>query len=257
MKTNPICHALKIAILTLCSLSALECWSASFTLNPSADAFVTPGSTGSLSVSNFGAAGALGISAPGSVKGEFQSVMQFNLAGAKSSFDSQFGVGQWTIQSVTLTLSNTAPNNSIFNSTAAGLFTVSWMQNDGWTEGTGTPMSPSPTGITFSTISNFVSVGDEALGTFSYNGATSGSASYSLGLTSGFSSDGSSGGLVSFRFFAADSSVSYLFDSENFQAAGRPILTIVAVPEPAAVALVALGSAVLARRRWSVSRSQR
>jgi hypothetical protein len=258
MNTNPIWSALRIATLALFLLTTLDCWSASFTLNPSADAFVTPGSTGSLSISNFGVAGALGISAPGSPKGEFQSVMQFNLAGAKNSFDSQFGVGQWTIQSVTLTLSNTSPGNAIFNSTTPGQFTVSWMQNDGWTEGNGTPQTPSPTGINFSTISNFVSVGDESLGTFSYNGATSGTASYSLGLTSGFSADASSGNLVSFRFFAADSLVSYLFDSENFtQASGHPVLTIVAVPEPAAVALGIMGLSLLARPGWLSRHKQR
>jgi hypothetical protein len=210
----------------------------------------TGGPTFNLVSNNYGGAGALSIAAPGSPKGEFQSVMMFNFAAAKSSFDAQFGAGQWSIQSVILTVSNAAPNNNIFNSSAAGNFEVSWMQNNSWIEGTGTPNAPALTGISFSTISNFVSAGDESLGAFSYDGATSGRVSYSLNLTPGFSADALSGGLASFRFFAADNSISYLFNSENFQqASGRPILTIVAVPEPAALGLGALGLAVAGCRR--------
>jgi hypothetical protein len=251
MKTNPICNAMKLTTFLLCLLPALQSWSASFTLNPSADAFVTTGGpTFNLVSNNYGGAGALSIAAPGSPKGEFQSVMMFNFATAKSSFDTRFGAGQWSIQSVTLTLSNAAPNNPIFNASAAGQFAISWMQNDSWVEGTGTPNAPSLTGISFSTISNFVSAGDESLGTFSYNGATNGAASYSLNLASGLTADALSGSLASFRFFAADSSVSYLFDSQNFQqASGRPILTIVAVPEPTALALGTLGLAIASCRR--------
>jgi len=243
MKTNPICNAMKLTTFLLCLLPALQSWSASFTLNPSADAFVTTGGpTFNLVSNNYGGAGALSIAAPGSPKGEF--------ATAKSSFDTRFGAGQWSIQSVTLTLSNAAPNNPIFNASAAGQFAISWMQNDSWVEGTGTPNAPSLTGISFSTISNFVSAGDESLGTFSYNGATNGAASYSLNLASGLTADALSGSLASFRFFAADSSVSYLFDSQNFQqASGRPILTIVAVPEPTALALGTLGLAIASCRR--------
>jgi hypothetical protein len=258
MKTNPICNVLKLVLLLFGVLTALQSWSAAFTLNPSADAFVTTGGPSFILVSNnYGGAGALSIAAPGSPKGEFQSVMMFNFAAAKSSFDIQFGAGQWSIQSVTLTLSNTAPNNAIFNASAAGQFAVSWMQNDSWVEGTGNPGAPSPTGINFSTISNFVSPSDQSLGTFSYNGATSGTASYGLGLASGLVTDALSGSLSSFRFFAADSSVSYLFDSENFQASGRPTLTIVAVPEPAGPALATLGLAVAACQGLACRRKQR
>src|SRR3954462_9761846 len=79
---------------------------ASFSVQPFADAFVTPGASGSLSTSNFGAAGSLAIAAPGLAQGEFQSVLKFNLSAAQSSFNSQFGVGQWAIQSVTLQLTS-------------------------------------------------------------------------------------------------------------------------------------------------------
>jgi len=139
------------------------------------------------------------------------------------------------------------PNNAIFNASAAGQFAISWMQNNSWTEGTGTPQTPTTTGITFSTLSNFVGVADENLGTFSYNGATSGSSAYTLGLTPSFSADVLAGGTVSLRIFAADSAVSYLSDSRTFgTASSRPLLTISAVPEPGAFALGLLSLGVAA-----------
>src|SRR5262249_2624038 len=153
-------------------------------------------------------------------KGEFQSVLQFNLAAAKSSFDSQYGVGGWSIQSISLTLTATSPGNPIFNTSAPGQFAISWMQNDGWTEGTGNPNMPGSSGITFSTISNFVSAADESLGTFSFGGGTSGANTYGLALTPLFLSDALGGNAVSVRMFAADSAISYLADSENFMSAG-------------------------------------
>jgi hypothetical protein len=245
-------HArLQIATL-LFALLTRSALSATFSLNPTLDAFVTTGPTGNLSNSNYGGAGALSVAAPGLAQGEFQSVLEFNLASAKTSFDSQFGAGLWTIQSVTLQLTAAPPNNSIFNASAAGQFSLSWMQNNSWTEGTGTPQAPTGNGITFSTLSNFVSVADEALGTFSFNGATSGSSAWSLNLTPSFSSDILSGGSASLRMFAADNTVSYLSESRSFgTASARPLLTITAVPEPGAAALASLFICGLFFRRRS------
>ena len=124
MKTNAILRCAKIAALVLSIFNASSIWSATFSLNPGADAFVTSGPSGTLSANNYGGAGALSVTAPGLSQGEFQSVLQFDLSGAKSSFDSQFGPGQWSVQSVTLQLTATSPNNAIFNASAAGLFGV-------------------------------------------------------------------------------------------------------------------------------------
>jgi hypothetical protein len=253
MKTtlnDPRQKAIAAGVLSL--LLGLPVYSASFTLNPVMDAFVTTGPSGNLSVNNYGGAGALDVAAPGLSKGEFQSVLQFDLSGAATSFNTQFGAGQWNIQSITLSLTATSPNNAIFNSSAAGQFGISWMQNDSWTEGTGTPAAPTTTGITYSSLPSFTSAGDESLGTFSFAGGTSGSATYTLSLTPGCLSDASAGNLVCFRLFAADSAVSYLFDSRNFgTSSARPLLTVVAVPEPAALPLLGVGAALLfgARRR--------
>jgi len=245
MKTiqKPFCFP-AIVLALLCQFLCLHGSAATFSLNPSADAFVSASQGGN----NYGGAGALSIAAPGLSQGEFQSVLQFNLSGAKSSFDSQFGVGQWSISSIALQLTATAPNNAIFNASAAGQITVSWMQNDSWIEGTGTPQAPTTTGLTFSTLSSFLSGADENLGTFAFNGGTSGNSSYSLGLTSLFSADALAGNTVSIRILAGDSAVSALFDSRSFgTVAARPVLTVTAVPEPGAGTLVLLGLGLVAR----------
>src|SRR5262245_30361995 len=109
---------------------ALPAFSASFNTNPTADAFVAMGAGGNLSGNNYGGAGSLSLPAPGSAKGELQSVLQFSLSGAIDSFNSTFGVGQWNVQSISLQLSAAPANNAIFNSPAAGMFGISWMQND-------------------------------------------------------------------------------------------------------------------------------
>jgi hypothetical protein len=219
---------------------------ASSSLNPSADAFVATGPTANLNNNNYGGAGALSIAAPNLGQGEFQSVLQFNLSSVKTAFDSQFGVGQWTIQSVTLQLTATAPNNAIFNTPAAGQFAISWMQNDAWTEGSGTPQAPTTTGLTFSTLNSFLSPADQTLGTYNFNGATSGNSIYTLGLTPSFAADVLAGNSVSLRMFAADSAISGVFDSRNFgTASARPLLTIVAVPEPGIAVLAVLGLCLL------------
>jgi hypothetical protein len=235
-----------LAATALALLGALPAHAATFNLYPSADAFVTTGPSGNLSGNNYGAAGALSVAASGLAKGEFQSVLRFDLSAARTSFDSQFGAGQWNLQSITLSLTATSPNNPIFNSSAAGQFGISWMQNDSWAEGAGTPATPTTTGITFSSLPSFTSAGDESLGTFGFNGATSGAATYTLSLTPGFLADASAGNLVGLHLSAADSAVSYLFDSVNFSTvSARPLLSVVAVPEPGALSLLAAGAVLL------------
>jgi hypothetical protein len=168
------------------------------TANPIADAFVNSAHPDN----NYGAASALGVSASGLPKGEFDSVIKFDLSTAKSGFDALYDAGQWTIQSITLKLTATAPNNSIFNGFGAGSggtnvnfagqFSIKWMQNEtvSWAEGNGTPNTASTTGgITFNTLPTFLGGADETVGTYSFNGATSGAVTYALGLTSGFTAD--------------------------------------------------------------------
>jgi hypothetical protein len=212
---------------------------ADVTVNPSADTFLSSAE----SPSNYGGAGQLAISDAGRPQGEFQSLVRFDLAAARSSFDSTFGPGQWKLQSATLRLTTSNPNNALFNANLAGPFAVSWMQNDSWAEGTGAPISPTSDGVTFATLPNFTSAQDQPLGTFNFPGGNSGANTFALNLSSGLTDDVQAGGLLSMRLFAdGGMTVSYNFSSRNFgTVANRPVLTVsaVAVPEPGTLGVIA------------------
>lgn len=229
------------ALVSLVGL-AITARAVTLTMNPIADAFVSSANP----TSNYGGAGALAVSASDSTNGEFDSVMQFNLSAAAGL----------NITSITLQLTAAAANNPIFNASAAGQFSIVWMQDDSWTEGTGMPNSPGGTGITFNTLPGYLGSSDETVGTYSFSGATSGSNTYTLSLGSGFLADAEAGDDVSFELLAADNNVSYLFNSRSFgTASSRPLLTVTgvaAVPEPTGVLLAGAGLAGLAgsRRYW-------
>ena len=94
----------------------------------------------------------------------------------------KYGIGDWTIQSVTLQLTASAHGNAMFNSVAAGQFGVSLMANNSWAEGTGTGGMPTSDGITYNSLtSTFINnANDQGLGTFQFVGGTSGTGNYTL-----------------------------------------------------------------------------
>ena len=241
------------ACVVACLAMGHSVHAADVTLIPSADTFLFGGEP----ALNYGGAGQLAVSDAERAQGEYQSLMRFDLSGAKSSFDATFGAGQWTLQSATLRLSTANPNNPILNANQAGPFAVSWMQNDSWVEGTGTPMSPTTDGVTFSTLPSFLSPQDQPLGSFNFAGGNSGANTYAFNLSAGLIGDVEGGGPLSVRLFAdAGMTVGYNFSSRTFQTtANRPVLTLTAtaVPEPATGALVVAIVAILATRPKSTA----
>ena len=254
---EPIClkqsHKIPLAtVLAAVYCAALRpCGADTYVATPIADAFVATGPTGNLSGDNFGAAGALAVAAGDLPQGEFQSVMQFDLAGAVSAFNADYGVGQWTIQSVSLELSASPHGNSIFNPPAAGEFGISLMQNNSWLEGTGTGGTPTTDGITYNSLQNqyINNATDQALGTFGFPGGSSGEEGYLLSLASGLVSDVQGGDDLSLRLFPDDNNVSYLFSSRETGATG-PELIITATPEPGTLELGLTGLAALSLWRF-------
>lgn len=207
-----------------------------------ADAFVTTGPTNDLEANNYGGAGGLavsgsGASKAGSFRGLFESVLRFDLSGAKTAFDAAYGEGLWQVQGATLRLTATAANNAIFNNNSTGLFSISWMQDDSWVEGSGSPSLPSSTGINWLTLPDYLSLADESLGTFLFDSSANGGRQthsiYSLDLSSGFLGDILGGSSASFDLAAASDGLSYLFNSHSVTtSADRPLLAIIAIPVP-------------------------
>ncbi|MEP6668015.1 MAG: hypothetical protein ABJF10_02615 [Chthoniobacter sp.] len=233
-----------------------EADSLSVSINPSQDAFVSATN----SSVNYGKAGALSVS--NGPQGEFDSLLQFDLSSVKSRFDLAFGVGGWTVQSITLQLTASTPNNVIFNSNnghnIGGDFSLTWLQDDAWTEGAGTPKPPLvTTGLSYSTLPGLRTSGvDESLGTFTAPTSDTSSTVYTLALTGSFTSDVSGGNLVSLLALPVSSNVAYTTNSKDFtngSASSFPQLTVTAqsVPEPAPASLLAGGIllGLLQRRR--------
>lgn len=243
-------------LLCLCAFVPAQMRAVIIDLNPSADAFVTTGPSNTLVNNNYGLAGALSLSAPGLSKGEFQSLLRFDVASAVASFNSTFGPGNWTIDNVTLTLTTALPNNPIFNGNTAGQFAIRWQQNDSWIEGTGRPMTPTTDGVAFSNLAGLQSGADVSLGTFNFAGGTSGANAWTLALQTSFTADIAAGGLVSLRLVAADTMGSYTFNSGNFTMDDTvwPVLSIsaVLVPEPHTATLTLASAAFLFSRRRCV-----
>src|SRR6266705_3536067 len=229
------------ALLIACFALASQTFAATFSTGATADAFVAFGPSGNLANNNYGGGNALALAAGGLTNGEFQSVIKFDLSGALSAFNAQYGPGNWSIQSVSLQLTSSGHSNPIYNDIVPGQFGISLMQNNSWLEGTGNASNPANNGITFNSLQNvFINNStDQALGTFSFPGGSSGANSYSLNLSSGLTGDILVGSNLSLRLFAADSQVSYLFSARTATfASSGPQLLITVVFEPGGLKLL-------------------
>jgi hypothetical protein len=243
---------MQLLVILVASERGTAALAATISLNPVADAFVSSANP----TNNYGAAGAVSVAAAGLAKGEFRSLFRFDLASAKTNFDASFGVGNWFLVFASLQLTAASPNNPLFNASAAGSMAATWMQNDTWTEGAGTPMAPGASGITWTSLPSFLSPNDQSLGTISFDGATTGTRVYPLLIATGLSSDAAAGSLSSILLSAAngDTSVAGLFNSRsNVNEANRPvlILTAAAIPEPPFGTFLCVGLMMLAFARMT------
>lgn len=221
----------------------------SIPLNPVADAFVTSANA----TGNYGGGGALGISATGLPNGELQALMMFNFSAAKTQLDTTFGVGGWSVESITLQLAASNPGNPVFNSpSAAGNIAIRWFNDDSWVEGTGTPANPNVAGVNFNSLSGLLASGIEATGSYAFGGGTSGLNVIPLALSSGLFADVTAGSTASLNLYAGDAAVTGVFNSRSFSTpANWPVLTLTAVPEPSTglTAILALSLSFIRRRR--------
>ena len=222
------------------------------TLRPSAS---TPDSgdtylRAAAATSNFGTAGALVVSGggAGNTKGEFGSVLKFDLSTVTAAFDASYGVGNWTLDSIRLEFTAVEPNNVNFNAYAAGSVTVDWLGTDSWIES-------GASGLTWNGLPSLISSGSESMGSLFFNGSL-GTSEYTLNSTAGFANDLIGGSTVTFLLSATgDPGVSVTLNSRNFGTpASRPALIITASPEPNRAIICILGIAALT---FSRQRNQR
>jgi len=203
---------------------------------------------------NFGSMGAMMIAVPTVAQPRTEeSLIRFNTASIKSALDADYGAGNWTITSITLSLfsnfstAGQQPNNSSFNKIAAGGFEFDWLSNDSWSE----------TAITWNNLSTVLpGTGANAsapLGSFYWSADGSTSQNWTLSLDSNLVNDIDTGGKVTiFGQPTAGSTVGYLFNTLNNNPAYLNVTAdVTPVPEPSSLALVAGGLAGLAGvRRW-------
>jgi hypothetical protein len=198
---------------------------------------------------NYGAAGALENAGSGTSNGVFNTYLQFNMSSTATAITTNLGAN-WTVTSLSLQLNGMTPGaNGVFNpSNVSGTFGVEWIDNNGWTQGTGTPAVPSSSGVTWNTQPS--APDDQTAGTFSYNGST-GIATYTLPVISSEVGNIRNGSDMTLEIYAVTSSGSYLFNSNKFtNSADWPMLTVTAnVPEPTVVGFLAASPFLLLSRR--------
>ena len=215
---------------------------------PEADTFVSAAHSGR----NYGASGAIAVSQTSAANGQISTLLRFNLASVKTSFDTSFGVGQWMPTSATITLSHAAvmPGvSALFSPPDSGTIDVRWLANDGWIEGTGTPNFNTSDGIVWTGMGSLLASGNQSAGSYNYTAATSGSGTYSLAIPSGFASDVTAGTKLTLLFDSTDAN-SLMFGIRPMFPNTDPFMTITAgpIPEPSALALLSFGVLALRRR---------
>jgi len=240
-----------LKVACFCSLCGVASGAEVFTVTPTDDAFVRAAEP----TLNYGAAGALAIAGPDAVngagqpQGRFDSVLRFDTSDAIEAFNSAYGAGAWTINSVQLAVTEVgAPNQLIFNR-GVGDFELFWLSDDSWIEGPGKPGNP-PVGtgdeITWDLLQTILGSSTEAsVGVFANDG-TNDRRTYPLGMDGAFVADLAAGGPVSFHAAPVSSMIGFTFNSGNYLIPeDRPELIITAIPEPATTILLTVGGMIM------------
>jgi hypothetical protein len=227
-----------IAALFLVRVAAAQ---VTFTNTTSKDAFVATGSPDNpvgtdLTADNFGGAGALLVCPASFTNGELRTVMQFDVSGAASMFNTNFGTNQWTVTRITLQLTSNygtngaVPNNALFGVIHGGRFVIEWLSDNDWVEGTGKPNMPTVDGVTWNIMTDTLLTNScEILCTNTYTPPGNNVHEvYTLPLDTNLLAEITGGGSISFLLYAADDQIDYLFNSHEFANGNEPIIGITA-----------------------------
>lgn len=229
---------LSLVLIVACPLARAQ---VTFTITSSADAFLATGSPTNpdgptLTNDNFGTAGVLYVAPATSPNGEYQTVLKFNLSSATNLFNATYR-SNWLISGISLELAGNfgatgeQPDTAIFNPINGGNFVIEWLADDDWVEGTGRPNKPATDGVTFASLPALLAEAHEILCTNTYvPPGDNVHVTWPLPFNHDLVNDIIGGGPVSFRFYAADNQVSYLFNSHNFGNGNQPLIHVTAIP---------------------------
>jgi PEP-CTERM motif len=277
MKSTKLKSKLTVGIAAICgaviTLPAAGYAQANYTVNDStAAAFMASGSASNpnganLQDENYGNAGTLAIAPASSTKGAFDSLLLFNTSAAVTQFNTDYGMGNWSITGVQLELASNfgvqgvQPNNLIFNTINAGSFGIDSLSDTSWVVGngggSGTAGYPNANNyVDYAYIPTLLGNGYDSLGDFTYTPPGNNVyQTYTMPTDAGLDT-AAADGTVSLYFYAADNQVSYLFNSQAFSS-NHPelVLTATPTPEPGTLTLLtaALGGVLLARRQKKTS----
>ena len=216
--------------------SALLAQSSTLSQKVGANTFVSSGSP----TANFGTLGAMEIAAPTTAQNRTEiSLLEFNTSAIQSGFDSMYGVGDWVVTGVTLSLfSNYAtagiqPGNGSFNKIAAGGFEFDLLSDNNWSQ----------TAITWNTLPTILPGSGNnntstQLGTFNWDAAGEASSIWTLNSSQPLVNDIIAGNQVTILGQPTTAStVAYLFNTAMLNG-GYLNVTAQAVPEPSTVGLI-------------------
>jgi len=232
-------NMLVVVILCLCRLAGAQVTNS---VTASSNAFVCTGSPiyengVDLTGLNFGGAGTLAVAPASAAKGEFRTLLMFNLSNSVTLFNSACGSNHWSVSSISLILTSNygqagvQPNNPIFDVISGGSFVIEWMSGDDWVEGTGTPAIPTTDGVTWDSLPALLAQPHVPLCTNTYvPPGVNIPIIWPLPLERNFMADVTNGGNASFYLYAADNQVGYLFNSSVYGRGNQPLLRIVATP---------------------------
>jgi hypothetical protein len=177
--------------------------------------------------------GVTAVNGAGDQQGLADTVMRFATSNVVASLNAALGEQNWIVTEARLVVSEiAAPDNAIFNR-GVGAFEVRWIAADGWSEGTGRPISPTTDGIAWQDLPLLLNSNlDESLGVFTNSGAN-GSVFFSLALSGRFLADLRSGGEIGLCLTAHSPEVGFTFDSRNFgNVSAQPALVVIAEANP-------------------------